>query len=66
MRAAAKMLFSSEVPIEAPSCWPTLRVAEATPASYGATPNVPALIAGANTMPMPIPLTMVGPSTPAV
>jgi hypothetical protein len=39
-------------------------LAEATPASCGATPNVPALIAGANTMPMPIPLTMVGPSTP--
>ena len=65
MTAVAKMLFSSEVPIEAPSCWPTLRVADATPASCGATPNVPALIAGANTMPMPIPLTMIGPTTPA-
>jgi hypothetical protein len=27
-------------------------------------PNVPALIAGANIMPMPIPLTMIGPTTP--
>src|ERR1700743_1041984 len=58
------MLFSSEVPIEAPSCWPTLRVAEATPASCGATPKVPALMAGANTRPAPIPPTMIGPSTP--
>ncbi len=63
--AAAKMVFSSEVPTEPPSIWPTVRVAEATPASCGATPNVPALIAGANTMPMPIPLTMIGPTTPA-
>jgi hypothetical protein len=30
------MVFSSEVPTEAPSCWPTVTVAEATPASCGA------------------------------
>src|SRR5690348_2564528 len=49
------MVFSSEVPTEAPSCWPTVTVAEATPASCGATPNVPVLIAGAITMPTPVP-----------
>ena len=63
--ALAKIVFSSEVPIEAPSCWPTVTVAEATPASRGATPNVPVLIDGAITMPTPIPVRMSGPSTPA-
>ena len=65
MTAAAKIVFSSEVPTEAPSCWPTVTVADATPASCGATPNVPVLIAGAITMPRPIPARMIGPSTPA-
>jgi hypothetical protein len=36
--ALAKMVLSSEVPMEAPSCWPTVTVADATPASCGATP----------------------------
>src|SRR5215469_15996534 len=61
--ALAKMVFSSEVPIEAPSCWPTVTVADATPASCGATPNVPVLIDGAITMPSPTPVMMMGPST---
>src|ERR1700759_1273488 len=59
------MVFSSEVPIEAPSCWPTVTGAEATPASCGATPNVPVLIDGAITRPMPTAARMTGPSTPA-
>jgi hypothetical protein len=50
--------------MEAPSCWPTVTVAEATPASCGATPNVPVLIDGAMTMPSPAPVKMSGPSTP--
>src|SRR5580693_883622 len=51
--------------MEAPSCWPTFTVAEATPASSGATPKVPVLIDGAITRPMPTAATMSGPSTPA-
>ncbi|MGH3195520.1 MAG: hypothetical protein ACRDNT_06210, partial [Streptosporangiaceae bacterium] len=39
--ALAKMVFSRETPMEPPSCWPTVTVADATPASRGATPNVP-------------------------
>src|ERR1700735_2660604 len=49
--------------MEAPSCWPTLTVAEATPASCGATPKVPVLIDGAITRPMPMAATMSGPTT---
>jgi hypothetical protein len=37
--------------MDAPSCCPTLTVADATPASCGATPKVPVLIAGATTRP---------------
>src|SRR6266702_4813172 len=59
------MVFSSEVPTEPPSIWPTVTVADATPASCGATPNVPVLIAGAITMPRPIPARISGPRTPA-
>jgi len=58
------MVFSREVPTEPPSIWPTVTVAEASPASWGATPKVPVLIIGAITMPMPIPARMSGPSTP--
>ena len=43
--ALAKMVFSSDVPTEPPSIWPTVTVAAATPASCGATPKVPVLIA---------------------
>src|ERR1700740_2391141 len=59
------MVFRNEGPIEGPSCWPTVTVAEATPASCGATPYVPVLIDGAMTMPRPTPVRMIGPSTPA-
>ena len=45
--------------------WPTVTVADATPASWGATPKVPVLIAGAIIMPRPIAARMIGPSTPA-
>jgi hypothetical protein len=62
--ALAKMVFSSDVPTEPPSIWPTVTVAAATPASWGATPKVPVLIAGAITIPMPTPARMSGPSTP--
>src|SRR3954447_309731 len=63
--ALAKIVFRSEVPIEAPSCWPTLTVADATPASCGATPKMPVLIAGATTRPRPSPASTSGPSTPS-
>src|SRR3954453_19884304 len=36
--AEAKIVFRSDVPMDAPSCWPTVTVADATPASCGATP----------------------------
>src|SRR5215831_15963812 len=58
------MVFNSAVPTEAPSCWPTVTVADATPASCGATPKVPVLIAGAITRPTPIAARIIGPSTP--
>jgi hypothetical protein len=58
------MVFSSAVPTEAPSCWPTVTVADATPASCGATPNVPVLMHGAMIMPRATPVRISGPSTP--
>ena len=33
--ALAKIVLSSAVPIEPPTCWPTLTIAEAMPASLG-------------------------------
>ena len=56
------MVLSRAVPIEPPSCWPTFSVAEATPASDGATPNVPVFIEGGIDRPMPAPLTSIGPT----
>ena len=50
-------MLSSEVPMEPPSCWPVLTVAEATPASRGATPYVPVLNAVENISPSPRPVT---------
>ena len=41
--------------MEPPSCWPTLSVAEATPASLGATPKVPVFMAGGSDRPTPAP-----------
>src|ERR1700751_87215 len=58
------MGFSSAVPTDPPSIWPTVTVAEASPASWGATPNVPVLITDAITIPRPTPARMMGPSTP--
>jgi regulatory LuxR family protein len=51
------------VPIDPPICWPVLSVAEATPASCGATPNVPVFIDGAIVKPKPRPAAISGPST---
>jgi hypothetical protein len=58
-------VLSGEVPIEPPICCPVLTVADATPASCGATPNVPVLIAVAIVNPKPAPVTSSGPSTAA-
>jgi hypothetical protein len=44
-----------------PICWAVFTVAEATPASCGSTPEVPAFIAGAMMAPMPIPKSISGP-----
>jgi hypothetical protein len=40
-------VLSSAVPIEPPTCWLVLTIAEATPASLRSTPSVAVLIAGA-------------------
>jgi len=58
-------MFSNWVPTEAPSCWPTVIVAKATPTSCGATPKVPVLIDGAITVTFPIAARISGPGTPA-
>jgi hypothetical protein len=54
------MLFSSEVPIEPPACWPVLTSAEATPAPAGPTPDVPAFIDVETTKPRPAPTSSSG------
>src|ERR1700691_886452 len=61
--ALVAIVLSSAVPMEPPSCWPTLSVADATPASLGATPKVPVFIDGGIERPMPAPATISGPST---
>src|ERR1700689_5493005 len=61
--APAKIVLSRDVPIEPPTCWPVLSVAEAAPASCGATPNVPVFIDGAVVKPKPSPASSSGPST---
>ena len=38
--ALAKMVLSSAVPTEPPTCWEVLTIAEATPASLRLTPSV--------------------------
>ena len=60
MVALAAIVLNSEVPIEPPSCCPVFTLAEATPASAGATPNVPVLIDGAMTKPREDPSTSSG------
>jgi hypothetical protein len=47
------MVLSSEVPMEPPTCWPVLTMADAAPASDGATPAVPVFIDGDITKPRP-------------
>ena len=47
------------MPIDPPTCWLVLRVAEPTPASWGASPSVPVLNDGARLRPNPTPRTMV-------
>jgi hypothetical protein len=59
--ALAAIVLSSEVPIDPPSCCPVLTEAEATPASWGATPYVPAFSAVENMKPMPMPVIISGP-----
>ena len=58
--ALAAIELNSEVPIEPPSCWPVLTVAEATPASRGGIPNVPVFIDVENNVPMPRPVINTG------
>jgi hypothetical protein len=53
--AVVAIVFSSAVPIEPPSCWPVLSVADATPASEDRTPQVPAFIADGTVSPRPRP-----------
>src|SRR5258708_7415198 len=60
---ATRTRCGSRVPTEAPSCWPTVAAAKATPT--WATPKVPVLIDGAVTVPVPIAARISGPSTPA-
>ena len=45
------------MPIEPPTCWQLLTVAEATPASSWLTPKVAVLIDGAKISPSPSPIT---------
>src|ERR1700733_13734542 len=62
--APAKIVLRRDVPIEPPTCWPVLSVAEAAPVSCGATPNVPVFIDGAIVKPKPSPATTSGRGTP--
>ena len=50
------MVLSRAVPIDPPTCWDVLTMAEATPASAGRTPRVAVLIDGAMTAPRPTPV----------
>ena len=54
---SANRVLSSAVPTEPPICWAVLTVAEATPASAGATPLVAVAIDGAMISPNPAPMT---------
>lgn len=55
MAAPVASVFSSAVPMEPPTCWLVLTIAEATPASRTATPYVARFITVAKTMPRPRP-----------
>jgi hypothetical protein len=61
--ALLKSVLSTAVPIEPPTCWLVLTIADATPASEGSTPSVAVLIAGAKTRPRPTPITSSAGST---
>ena len=53
--ALAAKVLSSDVPIDPPTCWDVLRVADPTPASAGVNPRVPVLNAGDTLNPDPSP-----------
>jgi hypothetical protein len=53
--ALAKIVLSSAVPTEPPTCWEVLTIAEATPASDPSMPSVAVLNAGAKMQPIPRP-----------
>ena len=55
MVALAAIVESSAVPIEPPTCWLVLTVAEATPASWESTPRVPLLKVVGKIRPSPTP-----------
>jgi hypothetical protein len=55
--ALAKIVLSSEVPTEPPTCWEVFTIAEATPASLPSTPKVADENVGAKMHPMPTPRT---------
>ena len=54
--ALAKIVLSSAVPTEPPTCWEVLTIAEAMPASVLLTPSVAVENAGAKMQPIPIPV----------
>jgi hypothetical protein len=57
LTALAKIVLSSAVPTEPPTCCEVLTIAEATPASEPSTPSVAVLNAGAKMQPIPTPRT---------
>ncbi len=54
--ALAKIVLSSAVPTEPPTCWEVLTIAEAIPASLFLTPRVAVENAGAKMQPIPTPV----------
>ncbi len=55
--AVANTVLSSAVPIDPPTCWVVLTIADATPESLAFTPMVPTSKQQANTRPRPRPVT---------
>ena len=53
--AAAAMVFSRAVPMEAPICWEVLVMAEVTPTSFGSAFWVAVLMQGTMASPSPKP-----------
>ena len=58
--APAATVLSSAVPIDPPTCWLVLTVAEATPANERSTPSVAVCIDAGMIEPMPKPMIMSG------